>query len=148
MALPNYEKNINKVITAYRPEDYTIQESSKYEQIPLNSKILSGESFTLTSDGKIKIGKNISKILVSGKITLPSTGVTTGGKNFVIRKNGSVINRGMYNQGSVVNSYYVLPPALEEVEENDLIDIAYYGTANNVISGGKVFTNLTVQAVE
>lgn len=148
MALPNYEKNINKVITAYRSEGYTIQESGKYEQIPLNATILSGESFTLTSDGKVKIGKNISKILVSGKITLPSSGITTGGKNFVIRKNGGIINRGMYNQGSAVNSYYVLPPVLEEVTENDLIDIAYYGTANNVISGGKEFTNLTIQAVE
>lgn len=136
------------IICATINNDYIIQNTGAYEQIPIDKIISVGNKLTLTNDGKIKIGNGISLILVSGKITVVSSGASTGGKNFVIRKNGANVNRGLFNQQHLTNKYNALPPVLVEVSENDLIDMAYYGTQGNKVAGGMEYTNLTVQAVD
>ena len=146
----DYINKINSSITAYLSADYTNPSSSTYNRIPFNTSVAVGDKLTLLNDGTIKVGSGISKVYISGDIVLPAS-IANGGKNFVIRLNGVIKSRawhtvtsGNYN----ANVSLSRSSRLIEVQENDIIDAAYYGTANDIINGSESFTQITVRVAE
>lgn len=135
------------IITANLSSDYTITTGGAYVDIPLNSNVSVGSRLTL-SGGGVVIGSGITKVKTSAKIVLPSNKLTTGGKNIVIRKNGStIVDRNWLSLSVVGNNSLALPSKLIEVKAGDVLKLGYYGAKDDGIQGG-VYTCLTVEAVE
>lgn len=142
----NEKLNKKNIITAYNATDYSITQTSAYVRIPLTGSINVGEQFTIENN-QIKIGKGISKIKASANVGLPSNSISTGSKNLVIRKNGVIMFRAWLSINPVINTAITIAPKLIEVEENDLIDIAFYGASGDTIVGGPAFSDITLESV-
>lgn len=140
------ENAIRDVITAYLTSDITITTGGAYVDISLNASISSGTKLTLNNNG-IVVGSGITKVIVSAKIGLPSNKMSTGAKNIVIRKNGSIVDRNWLSISTTGNNGLVLPSKLIDVQEGDVLKLGYYGAANDGINGG-AFTQFTVEAIE
>ena len=134
------------VITGYLNSDVTITTGGAYVDIALNGSLSTGTGLTLNNGG-IVIGSNITKVIISAKIGLPSNKMSTGGKNIVIRKNGNIVDRNWLSIGTTGNNNLVLPSKLIDVQAGDVLKLGYYGAANDGIQGG-AFTQFTVEAVE
>lgn len=138
--------NRRDVMTAYSTGLITISTGGAYVDLPLNANIATGTGLTFNNGG-IVIGSGITKVIISAQITLPST-ISTGGKNIVIRKNGStIVARNWLQITTAANNNLVLTSRLIEVQEGDVLKLGYYGAANDNIQGTP-YTHFTVEAVE
>ena len=142
----NYINQKTNIITAIRTTDFTITQSDAYVDIPFDDSVVIGTKLSL-SNGKVVIGSGVSKVKISSKICLPSSGITAGHKNLVIRKNGTVVDR-TWQYLDVRNSSMVTPVRIIEVTEGDSLSLSYYGKANEKIAGTSPFTDFTVEVVE
>lgn len=133
------------IVTGKLSKTYTVNSNESYEKIPFDNFISSG-SYLSAEDGQIEIASGVSQILVSGKLQLISTGLQTGGKNFVIRKNGEIVARSMFTIANIANTNETITPIVIDVSEGDIIDAAYYGKSGENIAGG-VWTYLTIEVV-
>lgn len=125
-----------------------------YTIIPLDLTIATdSDRLIATDDGGIKIGENISQILVCGQMALET--VTTAGRRYVriVKNSYSAANTLGWewenlNEGD--GTSITIAPILADVSENDVIYLFYYtGTSADQIAGngyGKR-TSLTVDVV-
>lgn len=124
-----------------------------YTIIPFDLSNIAGNRLTATNDGGIKIGANISKILVSGMISYDTIN-STGSRHLRIIKNSySAANTLSWSWQTLVQGQpgnVEAMPILANVQENDIIYMIYY-TGNSADKiGGNTYggrTSLTVDVV-
>lgn len=151
----NAEKN--EMITIKLPEDYYYETPSSWERyaLPLN-EVLSqiGDNLSLTPEGRIKIGKGISKISVNASALVYRTN-SVGVSDIGVRifRNGSAIFMSMaYKYLAVVKTFetinLILP--LVDVQENDELELSFttaktdkfrYSSSSTYLSVKKVLDN-------
>lgn len=146
----NIERNVmtrslNSAITNLAVNTYTI--------IPFDLSNVFGSKLTATNDGGIKIGTNISKILVSGMCSYDTIN-SNGSRHVRIVKNSYTANNTLawswqtlvQNQPGQVE----VMPILADVQKGDIIYMLYYtGIATDKIGGNSYGcrTSLTVEVV-
>ena len=124
-----------------------------YTKIPLNLSNSTGSKLTATSDGGIKIGAGVSKVLVSAKMAVE--GVTTAGNRHLRIVKNTYTNANTlgwaWDSLAVSDSEdIVITPQLVDVTEGDVIYAMYYtGQSTDKIGGNAQGgrTSLTVEAV-
>lgn len=99
------------------------------------------------SDGKIKIGADVKKVLVSASSFID----TANANNYLwlfLNKNNNAIATSIDTSGMIYKSC-AIPPRLIDVKENDLINLSYDNTGGfpATIRGGNE-TWVTVEVVE
>jgi hypothetical protein len=118
-----------------------------WTKVNLNSVVASvGDKLTMSSNG-IKIGANVSHVLISANAV---------GNNMVspfnlqIRKNSDEVALSMLSgYGNTTNQNQKITPILLSVKQNDIIYMyAYAGGTTSQISGATQRTNLTVEVVQ
>ena len=146
----NMEKN---VMTAYLDANVTNLAVSTYTKIPLDDSNSVGSKLTLQSDGGIKIGANISKILVSGRASIQGS-ATTGRRHLRIMKNSYTNNNTLaWSQddfGASVTEDIVITPTLADVQEGDVVYMWYYVPNSADTLGGNAYgcrTSMTVEVI-
>lgn len=128
-------------------ENFINPSTSAYNPINFNSVITSKGNLLALENGKIKVGSGISFVEVSGKIQITSGGNAVGGKNIVLTVNGTNKERIMYYTDNARNIDKVFSSKPIQVNEGDLIDVRYYGSQNDVVSAGEIFTHLYVKVI-
>ena len=137
------------IMTACTHTTATVQNNGT---VPFNNILKVGDKLTFnSSDNTIVIGTGVSKILVSGKMTITSTMPMNQTHYFSITVNGNE----SYAQGRVNKTITSTPfdantpPFIFEVQEGDKIGMKYAtsqtGTLSNNISGQ---TWVTVEVIE
>ena len=153
MALPEYEKrfNLRNIITAGLSINATVPTTGE-NKINLNKVIGQvGNKFTL-SDGKIIVGKGISKVLVSASLCFNfASSRETMAYNMDIYKNTTEIltslnssSENLNNKNRTIN----VSPVLIEVKEGDYFQFNCYASKDDTISSYTNRTKITIQAVE
>lgn len=148
--------NEKNVITAFNNDSTdNLYQSINVEQtftpypVILANSISTGNKLTL-SDNKIVIGAGVSKILVSGMLTL-SRGVTDWFVVMYIKKNDETIAYPSDNFTDWQPLSLVSNPILLEVQEGDVLSMEF-ATGNKTgeyqIRTGKHLTRMTVEVVE
>ena len=131
---------INNVMTAFI--DAAPPRTDTLTKISLTKSVFSGDKLTL-SNGGVKIGAGISKVLISGQIT-PSGQINTS-MNIAIYKNEEQVARSVTAAVELQASLQIVPKLIE-VNEGDIIYL--YFLANNVdLTPSEGLTFMTVQAV-
>lgn len=102
-----------------------------------------GARLTLSNSG-IKIGNDVSKVLISGNVFFDSSGKSYGWVS--LRKNN--VDTGIQAIASTSNGSYgsvSITPVILEVEENDIITL--YNNESNSNIRGEYATYMTVQVI-
>ena len=146
----NIEKN---VMTAYLTANVTNLAVSTYTQIPLDSSNGVGSKLTLQSDGGIKIGANVSKILVSARASIQGS-ATTGRRHLRVMKNSYTNNNTIaWSQddfGASVTEDIVITPTVGDVQEGDVVYLWYYVPNSADSIGGNAYgcrTSMTIEVI-
>ena len=144
----NIENAINKknVMTRnFDRQNITVSTGWGSTEIPLSTTNSLGEKITSVQNG-IKIGKGISKVLVSCYFNGIGHPEALGDKSVGLMKNGNGVGS-VYQSGDVTSGYACasISPILVDVSENDVfsLTIASGGAGTFEILGG----SLTVEAV-
>lgn len=124
-----------------------------YANIPLNLSNAFGGKLTATEGGGIRIGANISKVLVSGRMML-QTGASAGLRYFRICKNSYSNSNtlGWANKTIAASTQesIEITPILADVQEGDIIYLMYHvPIATDAIQGNTYGcrTSLTVETI-
>ena len=142
--IPRYEKE-NVTFTIENTDE--INFTNSYKKFPFDTTTNpNSKKFILQSDGSVKIGKGISKILVSGSTSLSAINESQI-RRFSIFKNDSIVNRTQMSY----NYYhsFSLSPKIIDVVEGDVISMQISGTNNpsGTASCGNEITFMTLQEV-
>ena len=144
---------IRSVMTRFLTADLTSLTANSYVKINLTGVTSFGGSLTATNDGGIKIGPNVSKILVSGRML---TSCSVVGTQYIrICKNNASATANMLAWVSHTNTTTSAAfetinatPALVDVQENDVIYLYYYVPASSGAIYGNDYGNQTSLTVE
>lgn len=120
-------------ITGYLSTKLSYTSTKNTQKIPLILSSSKGNKFSVTSDGGIKIGAGVDKVLVNAQIYFFTGSNHADGKNVYIYKNDTAVCRGARRD----NYNYIFIPAgsvLIDVAENDVI----YLYAKNDVDGATV----------
>lgn len=112
------------------------------------SKVISRKGNNLIIDnGKIKIGKDINHILISGSVQMQIK--TVGTKNIMIYKNNECVNRSLNsaNINKSANAAIHVTPVLINAKEGDLISMSIYGSVGDILNPAANGTHLTLIAI-
>ena len=144
------EKN---VITASLTANVTNLAVSTYTIIPLDDSNGVGSKLTLQSDGGIKIGANVSKILVSARASIAGS-ATTGRRHLRVMKNSYTNNNTIaWSQddfGASVTEDIVITPTVGDVQEGDVVYLWYYVPNSADSIGGNAYgcrTSMTIEVI-
>jgi len=144
---------LRSVMTRYLTADLSNLTADSYVKINLTGTNSFGSKLTATSDGGIKIGAGVSKILVSGRM-LTSCSVV-GSQYIRICKNDASSSSNMLAWVSHTNTTTTAAfetinatPALVDVQENDVIYLYYYVPASSGTIYGNNYGNQTSLTVE
>lgn len=126
---------------------------STYTIIPLNLSNSVGTRLTATSNGGIKVGAGVSKILVSGKMAVE--GVTAAGSRHlrIVKNSYSAANTLGWSWDTLAVSDaedIIITPQLVNVTANDVIYLMYWTQQSSDKIGGNDYggrTSLTVEVV-
>lgn len=156
---PKYENSVEvdgvpinrSIMTRSLKAQITNLTVSDYAIIPLNLQDSIGSRLTATSDGGIKIGAGVSKILVSAKMALE--GVTkAGNRHLRIIKNSYSADNTLgwaWDTLAVSDSEdIIVTPVLADVAENDVIYMTYWTQQSTDRIGGNDYGNRTSLTVE
>lgn len=146
----NLEKD---VMTRGLEADITSITASAYTMIPLNLDKSAGSKLVASDDGGILIGENVSKILVSGRMSMQ---VTSAGKRHlqIIKNTRSSANILAWNCISFTASSedsVVITPVIADVQPGDIIYLFYYTTDSTDEIKGDTYgskTSLTVEVIQ
>lgn len=124
-----------------------------YTIIPLTLSDSVGNKLTATQDGGIKIGANVSKVMVSGRAFI-QCGATAGNRHLRIIKNSYSANNTLAwswakMEASSADSI-VITPFVADVQEDDVIYLVYYVPLATDKLGGNAYggrTSMTVEAI-
>lgn len=142
------------VMTRSLKADITDLSVSTYTTIPLNLANSAGDKLTATDDGGILIGANVSKVLVSARITY-KTSTTNGFRHVRIVKNSPTTNNTLAWNYDIMSEnttdYIAITPMLANVSEGDVIYLSYYvpnmaDTIQGNAYGGR--TSMTVEVIQ
>ena len=146
----NMEKN---VMTASLSANVTDLVVSTYTEIPLDLSNSVGSKLTLQSDGGIKIGANVSKILVSARASIVGSS-TTGRRHLRVMKNSYTNNNTIaWSQddfGASVTEDIVITPTVGDVSEGDVVYLWYYVPNSADALGGNAYgcrTSMTIEVI-
>lgn len=149
----NIEDAINNVqgkqtaITATMTDNQLITTTVAWQIVKLNlDTITSSEKLTLSGNA-VKIGKGVSKILVSANTSFVEQ--TNGLVNIQFLKNSSTIGKTVQGMSDQSRLNIAAPPQIIEVVEGDLIHMGLaFGNVqtNKTVSSSSTF--MTVQVVE
>lgn len=126
---------------------------NSYTILPLDISNSAGDKLTATKEGGIRIGANVSKILVSGTVSY-DTIQSTGSRHVRIVKNSYTANNTLaWSWKSLAQGQpqpVEIMPILADVKEGDVIYMMYYtgNTADKI--GGNAYgcrTSMTVETV-
>ncbi len=133
--------------------DITSITTSAYTMIPLTLDKSAGGRLTVSDDGGIVIGKNASKILVSGRMSMKVT--SAGIRHLQIikntRTNANILAWNCLSFSASSENAVVITPILADVQEGDVIYLFYYttGSTDKIIGGSYGSrTSLTVETVQ
>ena len=140
------------VMTRYLPSNITNLTVNAYTKIPFTGESSVGDKLTTTTDGGIKIGSGVSKILISGRMLISTN---TAGEYYIrIAKNNATVYGGWvtHTKQSASTSFesISITPSVFSVSENDVIYMYYYvPTSSATIYGADMGaqTSLTVETV-
>ena len=125
-----------------------------YTIVPLDLTNVAGGKLIPTSDGGIRIGANVSKILVSARASIAGS-ATTGRRHLRIMKNSytnaNTIAWSQDDFGANASEDIVITPTLGNVEEGDVIYLWYYVPNTADTLGGNAYgarTSMTVEVIE
>lgn len=136
---------INNAVTACINSDYKLTESNNDIKLNVSLNSVIGDGLSI-EDGSIKIGANISKVLVCGSLYFKPAGYTYG-KTIAIYHNSTPVAAGYIHP---TNNYIIsvnTPAKLIDVNEGDTISLYADGDENDVIISYDSRTYLTVQSV-
>lgn len=146
----NIEKN---VLTASLSANMTNLAVNTYTKIPLDLSNGVGSKLTLQSDGGIKIGANVSKILVSARASIQGSS-TTGRRHLRVMKNSYTNNNTIaWSQddfGASVTEDIVITATVGNVQEGDVVYLWYYVPNSADSLGGNTYgcrTSMTVEVI-
>ena len=144
------EKN---VMTASLTANVTNLAVSTYTIVPLNGSNGVGSKLTLQSDGGIKIGANVSKILVSARASIQGS-ATTGRRHLRVMKNSYTNNNTIaWSQddfGASVTEDIVITPTVGDVQEGDVVYLWYHVPNSADTLGGNAYgcrTSMTIEVI-
>ena len=147
----NLERN---AMTLSLGDNLTNLSVSTYTKIPLNLPNSVGTKLTATNDGGIKIGANVSKILVSGRASIQGSS-TTGRRHIRIMKNSYTNNNTLaWSQddfAASVTEDIVITPTVASVSPNDVVYMWYYVPNSADTLGGNAYgcrTSMTIEVLE
>lgn len=147
----NLERN---AMTLSLGDNVTNLSVSTYTKIPLNLSNSVGSKLTATNDGGIKIGANVSKILVSGRASIQGSS-TTGRRHIRIMKNSYTNNNTLaWSQddfAASVTEDIVITPTVASVSPNDIVYMWYYVPNSADSLGGNAYgcrTSMTIEVLE
>lgn len=138
-------RSLSAAITDLAINTYTI--------IPMDLSNVVGGKLTATSDGGIRVGSGVSKVMVSGMCSYDTIN-STGSRHVRIVKNSYTANNTLaWSWQTLVQSQPAqveVPPILADVTEGDVIYMLYYtgNTADKI--GGNTYgcrTSMTVEVV-
>ena len=146
----NMERN---AMTASLGANVTDLVVSTYTKVPLDLSNGVGSKLTFTSDGGIKIGANVSKILVSARASIQGS-ATTGRRHLRVMKNSYTNNNTLaWSQddfGASVTEDIVITPTVADVQENDVVYLWYYVPNAQDTLGGNAYgcrTSMTIEVL-
>lgn len=146
----NMAKN---VMTASLSANVTNLAVNTYTKVPLDLSNSVGSKLTLQNDGGIKIGANVSKILVSARASIQGS-ATTGRRHLRVMKNSYTNNNTLaWSQddfGASVTEDIVITPTVGNVQEGDVIYLWYYVPNSADSLGGNTYgcrTSMTVEVI-
>lgn len=146
----NMEKN---VMTRSLGANVTDLVASTYTKIPLDLSNSVGSKLTPTSDGGVRIGANVSKILVSGRVSIQGS-ATTGRRHVRIMKNSYTNNNTLaWSQDDFTASAtedIVITPTLADVKEGDVVYMWYHVPNSADTLGGNAYgcrTSMTIEVI-
>lgn len=124
---------------------------STYTIVPLDLTNSIGSKLTATSDGGVKVGANVSKVLVSGRASIQGSS-TSGRRHLRIMKNSYTNNNTLaWSQDDLAASVtedIVITPTLCDVEEGDTIYLWYHVPNSADTLGGNAYGSRTSMTVE
>lgn len=124
---------------------------STYTIVPLDLTNSFGGKLTATSDGGVKVGANVSKVLVSGRASIQGSS-TSGRRHLRIMKNSYTNNNTMaWSQDDLAASVtedIVITPTLADVSEGDIIYLWYHVPNSADTLGGNAYGSRTSMTVE
>lgn len=142
------DKNDNNLtincLTAYNNNQATISKDNTDQKITLVAAQSVGSDLSI-SNGGIKIGSNIKKVLVSGIVKIDPA--SSGAKLIRIFKNTSVIAQAREYLSSTADNSVIVPPRLINVTAGDIIYLNVYAAKNDKIPSAGTASYITVQAV-
>lgn len=141
--------NTRNVMTLYRSDRFSMNLSTSYQAvvIPMSEYIRSGDRLTYSNNG-IKIGKGVSKVLVSGSIGMWQS-PASGEIGLQIYRNNTRVAMRFGNHSNEIFGIVVVP-TLVDVVEGDLIEMRFSSGAtgtHNFLTDDKA-VHLTVDVVE
>jgi len=146
----NMERN---VMTASLSANVTNLVVNTYTKVPLDLSNGVGSKLTLQSDGGIKIGANVSKILVSARASIQGS-ATTGRRHLRVMKNSYTNNNTIaWSQDDFPASStedIVITPTVGNVSEGDVVYLWYYVPNSADALGGNAYgcrTSMTVEVI-
>lgn len=132
-------------ITGYLEAKLSYTSTKNNQKIPLILSSSKGNKFSVTSDGGIKIGAGVDKVLVNAQVYFYTGSNHTDGKHVYIYKNSTAVGRGSRRDNY---NYIFIPagPITFDVVENDVIYLYCNNDANvdTVIGEGLINTYMNV----
>ena len=142
--IPRYEKE-NVTFTVENTDE--INFTNSYKKFPFDTTTNpTSKKFILQSDGSVKIGKGISKVLVSGATSL-SAAFEQQIRRLSIFKNNIIVDRTQMSYNGYQS--FSLVPKIIDVVEGDVISMQISGSNNpsGTASCSNEITFMTLQEV-
>ena len=139
--------NAKDIITIKLEDSFNEESGGTYKNVPMILYNKTGDKLSLSNNG-VLIGSGVSKVLVSSNLKVISN--TTGNKHSRILKNGTTM---CWTDSTSIKAGHEITinntPVLIDVEQGDLITLAYFVLTTDMISGGQYTpTYLTVEVVQ
>lgn len=141
------------VMTCSLGANVTTLTEKTYTKLPMTLSNSVGSKLTATSDGGIKIGTGVSKVLVSGRMRINAS-ATAGGRYLRIIKNSytnaNTLGWVSYTLPASAQDSLTISPTLADVKAGDVLYMFYYVPASaDAIIGGTYggVTSMTIDVV-
>ena len=146
-----YNNSIRNILTAKLTENVSYESGTTGGKLVLSESSSSGSSLSISEDGGIKIGANISQVIVSAGTRITNNNESSASAyNLYIYKNSSIVVSGRVGRvESGITDGISISPFLLNVEEGDIIYLAFWKTSTHLAAIGSTYSStfLTVEAL-
>lgn len=140
----------DNVITANLNSDINAPTNANLFNVPLAQLRKIGTKLSVDSDGAIKIGEGISKVLISANVTIENTHTVTMSYNLYMYKNNNVLSYSRLQIANGATATINASTMLDNCSEGDTYSIKIYKTvasAPTKLASANNRTYMTVQAI-